>query len=139
MATPHLDLRIRRAYDPPEADDGTRILIDRLWPRGLRKEGARIDHWLKELAPSTALRVWFGHAPERFAAFSARYEAELDSLPDQTHDLLILRDALRSERVTLLFAAHDPDINHARVLDDWLRRHLQRGRSGEGTADLEQT
>ncbi len=139
MDTRQIDLRIRRAYDPPEADDGTRILIDRLWPRGLRKEGAQIDHWLKELAPSTELRVWFGHAPERFAEFSTRYVAELDALSDQTPDLLILRDALRSGRVTLLFAAHDPHINHARVLDDWLRRHLQRGRSGEGTADLEQT
>lgn len=137
MDTRHLDLRIRRAYDPPEADDGTRILIDRLWPRGLRKDDARIDHWLKALAPSTALRVWFGHAPERFAEFSTRYVAELDALPKETPDLLILRDALRSGRVTLLFAAHDPHINHARVLDDWLRR--PRSRSVEGTADLEQT
>lgn len=122
MASRHLDLRIRRAYDPPAADDGVRILIDRLWPRGLRKQEAQIDHWLKGLAPSTALRVWFGHAPERFAEFSTRYLAELDALPHDAPDLLTLRDALRAGRVTLLFAAHDPHINHARVLDDWLHR-----------------
>ncbi|MDY0330296.1 MAG: DUF488 family protein [Thiomonas sp.] len=122
MSAPRLDLQIRRAYDPPSPDDGTRILIDRLWPRGLRKDGAQIDHWLKDLAPSPALRVWFGHAPQRFAEFSSRYTAELDAMPADAAALQTLSHALRAGRVTLLFAAHDPQINHARVLEDWLRR-----------------
>ncbi len=122
MSAPRLDLQIRRAYDPPSSDDGARILIDRLWPRGLRKDGARIDHWLKDLAPSPALRVWFGHEPERFAEFSNRYTAELDALAGDSAALQTLGEALRAGRVTLLFAAHDPQINHARVLEDWLRR-----------------
>ncbi|MDD4887505.1 MAG: DUF488 family protein [Thiomonas sp.] len=122
MTAPGLDLQIRRAYDPPSSDDGTRILIDRLWPRGLRKDGAHIDYWLKDLAPSPALRVWFGHAPERFAEFSSRYRAELDALPGDSAALQTLGRALRAGRVTLLFAAHDPHINHARVLEDWLSR-----------------
>ena len=122
MTAPRLDLQIRRAYDPPSSDDGTRILIDRLWPRGLRKEDAHFDHWLKEIAPSPALRIWFGHDPGRFAEFSSRYTAELEALPEDAAALQILSRALRAGRVTLLFAAHDPQINHARVLEDWLRR-----------------
>jgi uncharacterized protein YeaO (DUF488 family) len=122
MTAPRLDLQIRRAYDPPSSDDGTRVLIDRLWPRGLRKDGAQIDHWLKEIAPSPALRVWFGHESARFAEFSSRYTAELDALPNDSAALQTLSQALRAGRVTLLFAAHDPQINHARVLEDWLRR-----------------
>ncbi len=119
-ATPAVAVQLRRAYDAPAPDDGTRILIDRLWPRGLRKDGAHIDLWLKDLAPSTALRVWFGHAPERFAEFSQRYTAELDALPPDNPDLSKLRTALQAGRVTLLYAAHDPQINHARVLHAWI-------------------
>ena len=100
MTAPRLDLQIRRAYDPPSSDDGTRILIDRLWPRGLRKEDAHFDHWLKEIAPSPALRIWFGHDPGRFAEFSSRYTAELEALPEDAAALQILSRALRAGRVS---------------------------------------
>ena len=101
---------IKRAYDRPSSDDGTRILVDRLWPRGLSKRKAALDGWAKDVAPSTGLRKWFGHRAERFKKFSKRYRAELKNNPALA-DLRALKG-----KVTLVYAAHDPQINHARVL-----------------------
>ena len=108
---------MKRIYDPPADDDGFRVLVDRLWPRGMPKEGAAVDLWLKDVAPSTELRKEFNHRPERFAEFSERYRAELDSNP-AVETLLAL--AAGHPRVTLLYAARDTDANNARVLLDYL-------------------
>jgi uncharacterized protein YeaO (DUF488 family) len=101
---------IKRAYEPPSPQDGTRILVDRLWPRGLAKAQAALDGWNKDVAPSTALRQWFGHKPERFQEFAKRYRAELKGNP--------ALDALRAlkGKVTLVYGARDPKINHATLL-----------------------
>jgi uncharacterized protein YeaO (DUF488 family) len=112
---------IKRVYDQPEPGDGTRILVDRLWPRGLSKERAKVDAWLKEVAPSNDLRKWFGHDPEKFAEFRRRYEAELASESGQ-EALARLRDLSRQGPVTLVFAAHDSEHNDAVVLRDVLAR-----------------
>jgi uncharacterized protein YeaO (DUF488 family) len=110
-------LRIKRAYDPPAQDDGQRVLIDRLWPRGLRKAEAMIDLWLKDAAPSDALRRWFGHDPARWEEFRARYAAELAERPEAVGRL---RRMLHEGPVTLLFAAHDQEHNNAVALRDFL-------------------
>jgi len=101
---------IKRAYDRASPDDGTRILVDRLWPRGLSKAKAALDGWNKDVAPSPRLRKWFGHKPERFAEFARRYRAELKHNP--------ALDELRAQKgkVTLVYGARDPAINHAVVL-----------------------
>jgi uncharacterized protein YeaO (DUF488 family) len=101
---------IKRVYEPPAASDGTRILVDRLWPRGLAKAKAALDGWDKDVAPSTALRKWFDHRPERFAEFAKRYRAELKDNP-AVADL-----RATTGKVTLLYGARDPAINHAVVL-----------------------
>jgi uncharacterized protein YeaO (DUF488 family) len=119
MAKHGFAVAIKRVYDQPEAGDGTRILVDRLWPRGLSKERARVDIWLKEVAPSNDLRKWFGHDPEKFAEFRRRYVAELESEPGQGA-LARLRDLARQGPVTLVFAAHDSEHNDAVVLRDLL-------------------
>lgn len=111
-----MDIALKRAYDPPAADDGLRVLVDRLWPRGLPKSKAALDRWMKEVAPSTALRQWFGHEPARWAEFGARYRAELAGNPAVDE----LRGLARAGRLSLVYAARDPDCNHARVLRDVL-------------------
>lgn len=112
------EVRIKRAYEAPAADDGLRVLVDRLWPRGLKREGAAIDRWLKEAAPSPALRRWFGHDPARWSEFRQRYAAELAADPG---NLAVLRDLMRGRgRLTLLYAARDTERNHAVVLRDVL-------------------
>lgn len=110
-------IRLKRIYDPA-GDDGARILVDRLWPRGVRKSEARLTLWLKDIAPSPGLRRWFGHDPARFEAFSQRYREELAEKEDA---LDRLRDMARSGPVTLLYAAHDTVHNHAAVLAEVLR------------------
>lgn len=112
-------IRVRRIYEPPSRSDGVRILIDRLWPRGLKKQDAHIDEWLKELSPSTRLRQWFGHRPERWDEFRRRYAIEL---AQQAAKLRELRGLARSRRVTLLFSAHDEEYNNAIALRDVLVR-----------------
>jgi uncharacterized protein YeaO (DUF488 family) len=116
----------KRAYDPPSSKDGVRILVDRLWPRGLRKDAAALDLWAKELAPSPALRKWFDHRPERFAEFKRRYRDELKRNPVAFDELRHIGRA----KGTLLYAARDPAINHAVVLADFLNR----SRSGKPRA-----
>ena len=115
-----MSLRVRRAYDPPAPDDGCRVLVDRLWPRGLKREAAGIDHWLRELAPSNELRVWFGHAPARWDEFRRRYAEELQS-PAATAALAELRGLIAAHPVvTLLYAARDTTCNNAEALRLWL-------------------
>ncbi|MGN6442970.1 MAG: DUF488 domain-containing protein [Arthrobacter sp.] len=109
--------RVKRIYEPPADDDGFRVLVDRLWPRGMPKEGAAVDLWLKDVAPSTELRKEFNHRPERFAEFTERYRLELDSNP--AVDTLVELAAGHS-RITLLYAARNTEANNARVLLDYL-------------------
>src|SRR5262249_43463186 len=110
--------RIKRVYEPPAPSDGQRILVDRLWPRGLKKADAKLDRWMKEVAPSTALRSWFGHKPERFAEFRKRYAREVATTPA----LPELRKLGRGKTAPLLYSARDPDQNQAAVLLGMLRR-----------------
>jgi uncharacterized protein YeaO (DUF488 family) len=113
-----MDVRLKRAYEPPAASDGYRVLIDRLWPRGVRREGARLDEWARELAPSAELRRWFGHDPERFGEFRRRYTAELGG---QEEKLRELRRRARNETLTLVYGARDTEHNDAVVLAEILR------------------
>jgi uncharacterized protein YeaO (DUF488 family) len=112
---------LKRVYEPAEADDGTRVLVDRLWPRGLTKERAGVDVWAKEAAPSHELRRWFAHEPERWEEFKARYREELES-PEAREQIAALRAMARKGRVTLLYAAHDQAMNNAVALRDILRK-----------------
>jgi uncharacterized protein YeaO (DUF488 family) len=114
---PASHVRLKRAYEPAAPDDGVRVLVDRLWPRGLRKADAAIDRWMKDIAPSTELRRWFGHDPERWPAFHRRYSQEL---LQQAVAIDELRELARGGRVTLVFAAHDEAHNDAVVLRDAL-------------------
>ncbi len=111
---------LKRVYEPPEPEDGARVLVDRLWPRGLTKEKAAVDLWAKDVAPSHELRRWFGHRPERWEEFEARYREELES-PEAREQIATLRAMARKGRVTLLFAAHDEALNNAVVLRSVLR------------------
>ena len=114
MAKGH-EVRVRRIYDEPAAGDGARVLVDRLWPRGMTKEKAQLDEWCKGIAPSAALRKWYGHQPERFEEFTRRYKDELTD-SERAEALLHLR-ALASERIlTLLTATKDAAISEAAVL-----------------------
>jgi len=110
---PASNVALKRAYEPPEESDGTRILVDRLWPRGVSKEEARLDQWIKEIAPSTDLRTWFGHDPGRWDEFRKRYRAELAQKPEVLTDL---RRRAREGRITLVFSAKDEIHNDAVVL-----------------------
>ena len=117
QAAAKLDVRLKRAYLPPSSEDGVRVLVDRLWPRGVRKLDAAIDRWLKELAPSTELRRWFGHDPCRWEEFRRRYRAELSR---NTALLNELRAVAREGRLTLVYAARDELHNEAVMLRDVL-------------------
>ena len=110
---------IKRVYDEPEAQDGKRILVDRLWPRGLSKVKARIDLWLKDIAPSNELRVWFGHDPAKWEEFVRRYHAELAANTDAVGTM---RQQLEHSRTTLLFGAKDTEHNNAVALKAYLER-----------------
>jgi uncharacterized protein YeaO (DUF488 family) len=112
-------VQVRRVYDPPEPDDGQRVLVDRLWPRGLSKQRARLDGWCKEIAPSTELRKWYGHEPEQYAQFARRYRDELSD-PDRAAALARLRELASRGRLTLLTATKRSDISEAAVLAELL-------------------
>lgn len=105
---------LKRVYAPPDPSDGTRVLVDRLWPRGLKREGAHIDDWIKDIAPSTELRRWYGHRSELWPEFQVRYRGEL-ARPDLTAPLGRLRELGRAGTLTLLTATHG-ELNHALVL-----------------------
>jgi uncharacterized protein YeaO (DUF488 family) len=109
------NVRVRRAYEEPAADDGTRVLVDRLWPRGLSKARAALDEWCKNVAPSPELRTWYSHDPDRFAEFSRRYQQELHD-PERAQALEHLRDLARERQLTLLTATKKPEISEAAVL-----------------------
>lgn len=115
-------ITIRRAYDADQAGNGETFLVDRMWPRGIRKEDLPVTGWLKDLAPSKELRVWFGHDPERWEGFIDRYTAELDAEPDAVEPLL---RAARSGPVTLLYGARDTEHNNAVVLKRYVEERLR--------------
>ena len=110
-------IKLKRAYEAPEREDGRRILVDRVWPRGIRKEAAAVDRWLKDVAPSTALRQWFGHDPERSAEFRRRYRAELEKHREAPAEL---RRLARDGTLTLIHGARGPFRNQAVVLRELL-------------------
>jgi uncharacterized protein YeaO (DUF488 family) len=112
-----MTLRLKRAYEPPADSDGYRVLIDRLWPRGVSKEEARLDEWARDLAPSSELRRWFAHDPARFDEFRRRYRRELDEHDEKVRDL---RRRARAGRLTLVYGARDTEHNDAVVLAEVL-------------------
>lgn len=116
-------IKIKRAYEEAAPEDGRRFLVDRLWPRGVKKEALPLDGWLKEVAPSDELRHWFGHEPERWAEFQQRYTAELDAQPESWQPLL---EAARQGDVTLLYAARDEVHNNAVALRSYLEKRLEK-------------
>jgi uncharacterized protein YeaO (DUF488 family) len=122
-------VKLKRAYEPASADDGIRILIDRLWPRGVKKADAAIDQWVKDIAPSTALRKWFGHDPARWTVFRRRYAAGVQQHPEQ---LSRLRALARRGPITLVFSAHD-EVHH----DAIALRNFLLGRETKGKAETD--
>ena len=116
-----MNLRLKRAYEAAAAEDGERFLVDRLWPRGVTKKELRLAGWLKDAAPSSGLRKWFGHDPARWEEFRKRYLAELESRPEA---LKPLHDSLATGAVTLVYGARDTEHNHAVVLRDFLLGHF---------------
>ena len=115
-------IKLKRAYEAPAKADSVRVLVERLWPRGVRKDQAQIDVWLKEVAPSTALRKWYGHDPERWPEFQKRYRAELKKQGDV---LTLLRYLAQNQTVTFVYAAHDEERNSAVVLKAYLEQQAK--------------
>jgi uncharacterized protein YeaO (DUF488 family) len=122
----HPDIQIKRVYEQTDAADGARVLVDRVWPRGIKKDEADLELWLKDVAPSTELRHWFGHDPERWSEFQRRYRAELERNPEP---IAKLRDLARHGRLTLLYGARDTQHNQAVVLADYLMSGAQPGKT----------
>jgi len=121
----HVQIGVARAYDPPGDDDGARYLVDRVWPRGIRKDTLRIEQWLRDVAPSNELRRWFGHDPQRWDDFVERYRAELDANRAAWEPLL---EAASQGPITLVYGARDPEHNQAVALRDYLERKLSHRR-----------
>lgn len=120
MIMEHMTINIQRIYDTAKTD-GYRVLVDRLWPRGVSREKAALDEWAKDLAPSADLRTWFGHKPERFKEFAVRYQHELDANADVVKEFVAR--CKTHKNIVLLYGAKDPQVNHALVLQDYLRKH----------------
>jgi uncharacterized protein YeaO (DUF488 family) len=118
-------IKLKRAYDSVSSDDGMRVLVERLWPRGLSKAKLQLDAWLKDVGPTTELRRWFGHDPEKWSQFRARYFRELDSRPESWRPLL---SAARRRTVTLVYSSHDEEHNNAVALEEYLQTQERRGR-----------
>jgi uncharacterized protein YeaO (DUF488 family) len=114
-----MKIETKRVYELPDAEDGIRILVDRLWPRGLTKEKASVDLWLKNIAPSTPLRKWFGHDPDKWKEFKKRY---FDELKKNKEQVLLLKEQIKKGKVTLLYGAKDEEHNEALVLKDWIKQ-----------------
>lgn len=112
-------ISVKRIYEPYSERDGYRVLVDRVWPRGVSKKAARLNEWAREIAPSSELRKWFSHTPERFPEFVRRYRKELEDLQDRLEHL---REIAAVSHLTLLYATRDPQVSHARVLADELNR-----------------
>lgn len=119
-------LKLKRAYDPVSRTDGMRVLVERLWPRGLSKAKLHLDAWLKEVGPTTALRRWFGHDPKKWSQFRTRYFRELDSRPESWQPIL---SAARRRTVTLVYSSHDEEHNNAVALKEYLQDKGRRRRS----------
>ena len=117
-----MSLAVKRVYEPPSPRDGLRVLVDRLWPRGLKKEDARLDLWARELAPSTKLRQWYQHDPEKWPEFRRRYFAEIDEHPDAVKYLVA---RARRGQVTLVFSSREERLNNAVALREYLKRRLR--------------
>jgi uncharacterized protein YeaO (DUF488 family) len=117
-------IRIKRVYDAASPEDGQRFLVDRLWPRGMKKEVLKINAWYKEVAPTNDLRHWYGHDPDKWCEFNARYFNELDSKPDTWHPLL---EAARQGDITLLFSTRELERNNAVTLRAYLEKQLKLG------------
>ncbi len=115
-----MELKLKRIYESPAETDGFRILVDRLWPRGVKKKAAQLDAWLKDSAPSPDLRKWFDHDPEKFAAFKERYEEELVMNQQTAAAVAEILKQLEATDITLVYAARDPEINHVVVLRDYV-------------------
>ena len=124
-----MTVRLKRAYEPPAPSDGYRVLIDRLWPRGVARADARLDEWARELAPSTELRRWFGHDPARFEEFRQRYLEELSAQEDKLREL---RERAREKTLTLVYGARDTEHNDAVVLAELLRGETRQSKGEEG-------
>jgi uncharacterized protein YeaO (DUF488 family) len=118
-----INVRLRRAYEEPGADDGHRVLVDRVWPRGRTRAQLRLDAWSPDLGPSVRLRKWFGHDPTRWTEFQRRYRAELED-PERAHALDALAQHARAGRVTIVYGARDREHNQAQVIADELTRRL---------------
>jgi uncharacterized protein YeaO (DUF488 family) len=118
-------LQVKRAYDPPAADDGLRVLVDRVWPRGKKKEQLQLQEWFKEVAPSTELRKWFGHDPEKWADFRKRYEAELRANHTQVESAFTPLMQQHPKAITLVYGARDQEHNQALVLQQHLLSHFK--------------
>jgi uncharacterized protein YeaO (DUF488 family) len=112
-----MEIKIKRVYESPSENDGFRILVDRLWPRGISKEKAKIDFWPKELAPSTVLRHWYGHEPEKWPEFKSRYFAELDGNPELLNDLM---EHVRRGKVTFVYSSKEQKLNNAVALKEYI-------------------
>ena len=117
-----MSIGLKRAYDPPQRSDGYRVLVDRIWPRGITKDDLKVDAWLKEVAPSTDLRKWFGHDPKKWDEFKRRYGRELEPHAAALKQLV---ERARAGRVTLVFGAKDSEHNQAVVIKEHLERRLQ--------------
>lgn len=115
-----MTIHLKRVYDPPTGKDGYRVLVDRIWPRGLSKDRAKVDLWLKDIAPSTALRRWFKHDPHKWHEFQTRYFRELELVPDQVQHL---KSRAKTTTLTLLYAAKDTEYNNAVALKSFLESH----------------
>lgn len=113
---------IKRVYEPAADDDGQRLLVERLWPRGIKKTDLKMDEWLKDVAPSTELRKWFSHDPEKWTEFKRKYFKELDAKPESWQPIL---DATKKGKVTLLFSSHDAERNNVVALKSYLEKHLK--------------
>jgi uncharacterized protein YeaO (DUF488 family) len=124
-------IKLKRAYEKPAKNDGLRILVDRLWPRGVTKLAARVDLWLKDVAPSTELRTWFGHEPARWDEFRRRY---FDELKQNDAAVAQLRTLIAEEPVTFVYAAKDPEHTHALALKDFIERKPKRSAAKSKTA-----
>ncbi len=119
-------IRVKRAYDPASKEDGTRFLVERLWPRGIKKENLQVKDWLKDVAPSTQLRQWFQHDPAKWDEFRHRYFRELEKNPDAWEPLLA---RARRGRVTLVYSAHDTEHNNAVALKEFLDQKIRAGKA----------
>jgi uncharacterized protein YeaO (DUF488 family) len=117
-------ISLKRVYEPASPDDGVRILVERLWPRGIKKDALRLDTWLKDVAPSDGLRRWFGHEPKKWDSFRDRYFGELDANPEGWESIA---KAARRGRVTLIYSSRDTEHNNAVALKDYLQDKIRRG------------